>query len=105
MRPTALVAAAVPCRWAGATQHGSRAAYNWFFWAENLESIFGPRCRVAPFILQALPFVQNTCFEAKTVARNRFAHHTRAGRGAARRGPPSTHTAAPSALFVTRVYL
>ena len=33
---------------------------------ENLESIDGPRCRVAPLILPALPFAQNTSFEAKT---------------------------------------
>ena len=38
MRPTALVAAAVPCRWAGATQHGSRAAYNGFFGLKILKA-------------------------------------------------------------------
>ena len=93
----------------------SGAVCNGGFLVENLESIFGPRCRVAPLILPALPVYlspKTHPLKPKPLGRSRCSKplcsphvnvykrapnlsatgRKRAGRGAVRRGPPSAHT-------------
>ena len=91
------------------------AVCNGGFLVENLQGIFGPRCRVAPLILPALPVYlspKTHPLKPKPLGRSRCSKplcsphvnvykrapnlsatgRRRAGRGAARRGPPSAHT-------------